>query len=80
MFKNCHSAYKIIQTTYDREAEDTGRMRVILDALDKTRYLCGELQEKFKVFERNYFVSVSILSINLYFLESQKEGYGKDKR
>ena len=59
MFKNCHSAYKIIQTTYDREAEDTGRMRVILDALDKTRYLCGELQEKFKVFERNYFVSVN---------------------
>ena len=60
MFKNCHSAYKIIQTTYDREAEDTGRMRVILDALDKTRYLCGELLENFKIFERNYHVSVII--------------------
>eukprot|EP00347_Sterkiella_histriomuscorum_P013139 403365863 len=57
VFKNCQSAYKIIQTNYDRDAEDPLRIKIIIDLLDKTRYFCGELLEKFKVIERNYNAS-----------------------
>jgi hypothetical protein len=53
-------------------------MRVILDALDKTRYFCGELFEKFKVFERNYAVSVSLIFFMMN-IEIKKEGYGENK-
>jgi len=54
IFKNSHQAYRIIYTNYDRNADDPNRVRVIIDLLDKSRYFCGEMSEKFKVFERNY--------------------------
>jgi hypothetical protein len=61
IFKNCFSAYKIIQTTYDREPNDPIKTKAIIDVLDKVRYFCGEVYERFKVIERNYQSTVIIL-------------------
>lgn len=58
-FKNCSSAYKIINNNYDRQAEELSKAQNIIDLLDKTRYYSGELLERFKVIEKNYISSVS---------------------
>lgn len=58
IFKNSHQAYKIIYTNYDRNGDEPNRVRVIIDLLDKSRYFCGEIFEKFKLIERNHHSQV----------------------
>ncbi|CDW88893.1 UNKNOWN [Stylonychia lemnae] len=71
IFKNCQSAYKIIQTNYDREAEDPQRIKVVIDLLDKTRFFCGELLEKFKIAERNY--AATVIQVVVYIFQKQRK-------
>jgi hypothetical protein len=61
-FKNCVSAFKIINNNYDRSAEQIGKARMVIDLMDKTRYFSGELLERFKVIERNYQAAVIYIS------------------
>ena len=41
--------------------------------LDKSRYLAGEMLEKFKVFERNFFNSVNFLFYNTIQRQRKKD-------
>lgn len=54
IYKNCYSAYKIIQQTYERDPENPHKAKLISELLDKSRYFCGELLERFRVLERNF--------------------------
>lgn len=46
-FKNSASAYRIINTNYDRPAEELHKVRMIIDLLDKARFFSGEILERF---------------------------------
>ena len=54
IYKNCCTAYQIIQQTYQREVKDTSKAKLAIDLMDKARFYCGELFERLKVMEKNY--------------------------
>ncbi len=77
IFKNSLQAYRIMQANYDREAEDPARVKVIIDMLDKSRYFCGELLERFKMFERNHIASVRHNSLKFSEIKEKGDRQGK---
>lgn len=48
-FKNCVTAFKIINNNFFRSAEDIKKVGNLIDIINRTRYFAGEILEKFKV-------------------------------